>query len=166
MTTLSLGERLILVGQLNILKAIAGKPAMRPEEIDRALTIVTEGHVNFYNEIFGEIQNERSGAVEEYVAQVLNMYRALDKAGIVVGDGAYATFQGFDGNMESEHHAAALFWVETMGRFSEQNPKFFNSHHPTLDAYGGMLATWDGMGKAYNLTREQALKIVAAGNFA
>jgi uncharacterized protein YfbU (UPF0304 family) len=57
-------------------------------------------------------------------------------------------FPGFDGNGEAEYIGIARFLVEKMERFSRFKGRNFNSHTPTLDAYGRMLARFGGMKKS------------------
>lgn len=49
------------------------------------------------------------------------------------------TFDGFDGNNESDHYSAAALITQEAGRWTEFAALAVNSHHPTLHRYRAIL---------------------------
>ncbi len=89
-----------------------------------------------------------------HVVSVLDMYdfielsyADLDEAGRAVVAEAYPygepRFPGFDGNEEGEYYSAALFLIETMGRFSRFKDHDLNSHSPTVGASKRMIRVFE-----------------------
>lgn len=53
--------------------------------------------------------------------------------------GHVLSFDGFDGNDESDHYGAALLITQDAGRWPELAPLVVNSHHGTLKRYRAIL---------------------------
>ncbi|MDH1477860.1 YfbU family protein [Comamonas thiooxydans] len=77
--------------------------------------------------------------------------------------GYLPSFDGFDGNNESELMSIALFFVEKMGRFTRFKGRSFNSHAPKADTYRRMVQAFQpirktlGFGKPLSAQQINAL---------
>ena len=105
-------------------------------------------------------QTDREKWAVEEVREILSMFRSLqrsykglpDKSGI---DERLITFDGFDGNNESEHlRAAHQIAIATRG------PDAPNSHMPRLRGYQMMLQAWKSSRDKESLTKEDIIRII------
>lgn len=74
-------------------------------------------------------------------------------------------FAGFDGNNESGLMSIAMFFVETMGRFSRFKGRDFNSHAPTAGRYRRMADAFEPirktLGFGHGLSADQIIELAA-----
>jgi len=159
-------ERVVLANQYAILAKLDPKNA---EHYAKNQKILEEGYSLFYSEVLSsdEVKYERC----EYVMNILNMYRALDrsyneltdKSGI---DPKAIRFFGFDGNNESDLLSFAGFLRED-GRFQESLKGDLNSHSMTEHRYNKMLERFKaisekhGLTARWELTKDEIKQIVA-----
>jgi uncharacterized protein YfbU (UPF0304 family) len=162
-------DRLLLINQYTILQHLD------PENTQYAefLEIVTHGYEHAYSEITEWINEPMSADAGKLVYDVLSLYRAIEHyksknpEDTEVGEHAWGSFAGFDGNNETEFVTFTNFVINKQGKFSEQQHRKgetdgFNSHSPTLDSYRGMLRCWASRGKNVTLSRDDALEILNA----
>lgn len=161
-------ERLILSNQYAILAKLADSQH-EAEEYEKLASHLNKGYSFFYGDALRLQQCERvSDAVQQFVMDVLSMYRALQR---VVEDGSVSDevkadliFPGFDGNEEYQYMGFAMALYE-QGRypdvfgFNGKDPDF-NSHSPTLDLYQRMLSKWIEFGKEPELDLQQVQDIL------
>ena len=158
--------------QFEILKSLPNADSKYYEELQ---TIVSSGYTNQYYRLFECV--DRSDFPEEeceFVADVLEMYRALDDgidpkvAPKVSGEDGLYKFRGFDGNEEAAHLAYARFLIETQGKWIESKLADFNSHFPTIPTYKAMLRVWKSLPqhRQQNPTGEDAKAMLEAGRAA
>jgi hypothetical protein len=79
--------------------------------------------------------------------------------------GNHVRFAGFDGNNETELLSIAEFLIEDMGRFSRFKGRDLNSHSPSIDSYGRMLAIFERIRPTligHGLSAEQVVEILSA----
>lgn len=70
------------------------------------------------------------------------------------------TFQGFDGNNESEYMGVATFLVNDLDRYQEFEGRYFNSHCPSIDTYRRMLPVFKKIRKKLHFKPLSAEEIV------
>lgn len=79
--------------------------------------------------------------------------------------GSDVRFRGLDGNNENEYMAAAGFLVNDLEKFPTFRGRDLNSHMPSLDTYGRMLAIYKPLRNSYDfdlLNAEQIIRILNA----
>ena len=146
--SLSRTERLILLNQLRILRALEPKE----RNYDELEEIVCDGYEVFYSELFNAIFEPMPADEGRFVLDVLTMYEML---GLYIRDNPedeevaghrWATFRGFDGNNETELYGFSRFLIEKQGKFesvvAESKSNGLNSHTRTGHVYAQMLTTW------------------------
>lgn len=150
-------ERLILLMLCEIHQALKIKDGFDADFLSKALI---DGHTWAIRQEYGHVlprEDDPAELVKE-VQDILDMwrmieasYRTLDPAGkkaledAVPIFGKNPTFDGFDGNNESEHMSIYQFLVEDMGRWSEFKGRNKNSHMPLLPNYRRMLTVFGPM---------------------
>lgn len=149
---LSWSERLILWNQYEILKRL--DPASAKEH-ETSQEIVAQGFEQFYCELNALVEKEPIPfEVTAEVIDILDLFRAIDfscRHHKYVPQSAYAQFDGFDGNEETEHYAAAKFVRRTWGKWKELSGRPDNSHANVLERYRRMVRKW------YEFERERDL---------
>ncbi len=153
--------RQIIFNQLEILKLLD------PEQADRygkQQQIVDRGFSHFYEEVLTVDKHEASSSMQQEVIDILNMFRALNRAiddGWVPSDKDDARFQGFDANND-DHYSFAHFLLDVQRRFDESAPNK-NSHSSfSIEKYRSMLREWAKVGNKFKLTEEEAEAIIKA----
>jgi uncharacterized protein YfbU (UPF0304 family) len=148
-------QRLILYNQYLILSKLDPEQA---DNWEQKAEIVSSGYTRLYeDELAKGIGPEVSKPVCEEVAEVLEMYRGLHAA-------AGVTFEGFDGNNETEHYAYAQFMIQELGRWAEFKNSDLNSHAERLARYRRMLQVWNRRSDKTRLSKDEAEHILNAGN--
>lgn len=166
---LSKKDRIVLINQYRILSYLDSNEAEHYKEL---IDILENGYQIFYSLIDQWVSEDMPEEKGKFVLDVLSMYRAIEdfkrknKSELVSGE-YFSFFRGFDGNEETEHMSFTRFLIEIQGKFSEQKPYLkdndnLNSHMPTIEKYKSMLAEWNSLGKAYQLTEEQVMIILQA----
>jgi uncharacterized protein len=165
--TLSKFQRQTLMNQLAILEKLDPTHA---KQYQRDQKILESGFTLWYPEVLphDEVSHDQC----EYVHNVLNMFRALDrsyagledKTGIDESD---IRFGGFDGNNESDLLSYAEFLYE-QGRFRESlKDEDLNSHSMTRNHHDMMLDKFSGIcarhGEKWvdNLSKVELQEIIA-----
>lgn len=103
-----------------------------------------------------------------FLEEAYEKFDATEKAKIKADAdpfGNYVSFIGFDGNNESELLSIAKFMIEDMGRFSRFKGRDLNSHSPSIDTYGRMLAIFECIRPTligHGLSAEQVVQILMA----
>ncbi|WP_175908033.1 YfbU family protein [Burkholderia sp. BCC1640] len=110
-----------------------------------------------YQGIFGDSVEPTPEPVK-FVIDVLDMWSFIERGykGLSAGDKArvdaevpygISSFEGFDGNNETEYMSIARFFVEELDRFTEFKGREFNSHMPSIARYRAMLAVFEPIRK-------------------
>lgn len=149
--TLTKFERLSLVNQFLILKGQGEEEISKSsyydlEGINAAIEVLSGGYEGLYNEIFKGITDPIPHEIADEVYDILGLYDdALISFSHLSEDERTAelktliTFDGFDGNNESEHYAVLKVIVENLHKFNflfdEENGARFNSHSRRLSKY-------------------------------
>ena len=157
-------ERLILANQYEILAALKND-----DSYARISEELRDGHAWLYQQHFDYFSSSNMREDDaEFVVTILGSYSDLrdsyeqlaDKSGI---EPHQVEFPGFDGNNEGEllSFARALRKSE---RFIDTLPEHGkNSHMPTRDIYGRMIAKWEELGKPhFPLSKEQIAALLSA----
>lgn len=150
-------ERLILLMLCEIHQALKIKDGFDADFLSKALI---DGHAWAIRHEYSHVlprEDDPAEMVKE-VQDILDMWRVietsygeLDPAGkkaledAVPIFGKNPTFDGFDGNNETEHMSIYQFLVEDMGRWSEFKGRDKNSHMPLLPNYQRMLSVFGPM---------------------
>lgn len=161
MSLLSLGERLILLNQYDMLAKMFPEHA---EAYKLNGEIVERGYEVLYDQLRGFLPSDPlPSEVSTEVFAILDMHRAFSSAYQKDGRAlpANATFEGFDGNNESDHFHFAKFFRRDMGRYGEQAAAPDDAHMPTLDRYRRMLRAFNAVSDKHNLTTAEVDKITA-----
>ncbi len=169
-------ERLILLMLCEIHKALKIKDGFDADFITAALA---DGHVWAIKREYGHVlpgNDDQPEQVRE-VTDILDMwrmleasYRLLDAEGKKkVTDaapifGKKPSFEGFDGNNESEQLSIYEFLVEKMGLWEEFKGRNKNTHMPTLDGYRRMFETYRPMLDSMTLPELSPEQIAAVLN--
>lgn len=163
--TLTLAERLLLANQLRILQML--KPN---EDYSGRIEIVERGYEHLYVELTGDFLEPLPWSICAEVHEILNMFDALhrsliklpDKSGI---DIEKARFRGFDAVNEYQHRLYAQFMIEKRESYPESKSSKgdYNTRRPILAVYNRMAAEWHAMGRRFDLTRDEVVQIIAAG---
>jgi uncharacterized protein YfbU (UPF0304 family) len=169
---LSKKERLFLYNQYEILKRLNNDDPDTVKDYELNQEILLNGYKHEYESFFTWIDDDTPNNVSEFVWDVFDMYRALygsyhqltteqkdqiDLRGI--------TFQGYDGNEESDYYSYSNFILEKMGRYEEIYNKGkveLNSHRNMAATYQNMIRTWERIrdGEYSQLTVGQILEVV------
>lgn len=157
---LSWSERLILWNQYEILKRLEPDSV---GEYEVSQEIVARGYEQFYGDLNTLVEKEGVPfEVTAEVMEILDLFRAIKFSCKKLGyspKSSYAKFDGFDGNNEAEHYAAAQFLRGPMRRWVELEDRPDNSHHMVLPRYQRMVAAWNRQGREYDLTAKQIEEI-------
>lgn len=144
-TTLTPFERLSLMNQFSILKAVDPE---NEEHYEKQIEILHSGYTILYGEVFKPVYEEMELDECRYVFDVLDMFRILinsfealnAKQGLTADDVA---FEGFDGNNETKRWAFAEYLQES-GRWKETLVGDLNSHSiMTMHRYPKMLERYE-----------------------
>lgn len=146
---LSKKERLLLFNQYEILKHINPEEA---KEYEINQDILFYGYKNEYDSLVENFFDDTSIEISNFVLDVLQMYRCINNSYYDLSDeekkeyGKLSTsFEGFDGNDESDYYMYACFLLEKKGIYEEsyQNGKIdTNSHCNKVHKYTNMLNRW------------------------
>ncbi|MBK9205478.1 MAG: YfbU family protein [Candidatus Obscuribacter sp.] len=161
--TLSKIERLNFATQFAILKTLHTDNKYEADHYEYMEEIFRRGYEKLYYECFDKLWTALPSEVAEQTIDILEMHRALlwslgEKPN--TSDIERVKFRGFDANNEAEYLSFAKFFTADGSRFSES--RVFNSHMPTLQRYEKMLAAWNGMGRAHQLSKAQIEAILDA----
>ena len=173
---LSSGEKLILLMLTEIYEYLKIDGEIDPRFIREAIfREQTWGIAWQYPGIIGSSENPTPPVVSK-VLDILEMWEHLeysynqlqpaDKARVekeAEQFGSRVRFRGFDGNNETEYMAAAGFLVNDLERFSIFKERDLNSHMPSLDTYGRMLAVYKPIRNSHEfgpLSAEQIIRIL------
>ena len=171
------GQRLIIA----MLADLARPEAQRELDHDLIGNAVADGHswmVRWRHD--GMFEDEVSPDVVEDVARILTMWRFVEdahqgfdatqkaefEAGLLHDFDKNPTYDGFDGNNETDHYGVARRMVEDLGRFPEFSGRTHNSHTPTRDRYLAMyieLKSKPEMNGGAPLTPGELAEVVNAG---
>lgn len=122
----------------------------------------------------GVVEEDTPAHIADEVGNILTMWRVIDDGISRLADDDLQEvadavdpfslkFEGFDGNTESTHYGAAVFMVETLGRFQELKSKELNSHSPlNLERYRRMLMRYNQLDKKFRrpLPKEDLVTIL------
>lgn len=155
-------ERTILFNQYEILKFLNPSGT---KDYEMYQEIISCGFSRDYPIFMGTMaEKELDASIQDEVIDILRMFRVLnDKKsnGWTPTHPGNSIFQGFDGNNDP-HYRYAIHILRERKEFDESS-KNINSHSSSsLDKYRRMLEEWSEFGKAYDLTDEQAEKIILA----
>lgn len=157
---LSWSERLILWNQYEILKRLDPDST---GEYEVSQEIIARGYEQFYGDLNTPVEKDSVPfEVTAEVMEILDLFRAISGSCSNLGyspKSHYAKFDGFDGNNEAEHYAAAQFLRGPMKRWAELGDRPDNSHHMVLPRYKRMVATWHQLGREFDLMPEDIEKI-------
>lgn len=169
---LSKKERLILYNQYEILKLLNKNDKYTVEKYELNQEILSNGYKYNYGDLVEWMFNDTPDNISEFVWDVFSMYRSLHnsyhelsseyKDQVDLDD---ITYQGFDGNEESDYYSYANFILEDMKRFDEiynNGIVELNSHSHKVPAYKKMLNTWSKIrnDKYSKLTLNQINEII------
>lgn len=164
-------QRLRLCNQYKILAALsdddgAGSDSQHYNQMIEALE---QGYTTVYERAFDFFSDDVDDAKQEYVVDVLRMFRALNVCAAKHDpDGKLAAnpnsrFIGFDGNEETDEYAFCRYVLFTLGDYADVAETLpngeSNSHAPTADRYEAMLRKWRQTAKTRSLTLDEALAI-------
>jgi len=163
-------ERLILSQQCRILESLYPKEAKFIAE-NRAA--IDGGYTLHYGEMTEGLLPEMSEEDCKEVLGIMVMFQSLlrtydvlaDKSGIREYD---IRFSGFDGNDNGDGGRLGYvrFLVEVQGKFKdlvEGATDSFNSHKSNLEQYRAMHDEWKKSENKHQLSKEDMIRIVAAG---
>lgn len=147
---LSKKERLVLFNQYEILKRLNPEEA---SDYDAKQDIVFNGYKYDYDSLIENFEDDMPEYISQIVIDVLQMYRCISNSYYDLSEEekeAYkklnTTFQGFDGNEETDYYMYACFLLEKQHLFPEsyQDGKIeTNSHWNKLEEYKIMLEKWE-----------------------
>lgn len=156
-------DRLILANQYEILAILKND-----DSYARLAEELRDGHAWLYQQHFDYFSPNMDDEDAKFVLTILGIYSDLrdsyeqlsDKSGI---EPHQVKFPGFDGNNEGELLSFARA-LRKGGRFVDTLPEHGkNSHMPTREIYGRMIAEWDKLGKPqFPLSKDQIAEILAA----
>lgn len=173
---LSSGEKLILIMLSEVYEHLKIKGDIDPQFVREAIfSENTWGIAWKYPGIMGSVEAPTPPAVSK-VLDILEMWELLEisysklqppekervekEAKLFGGD---VRFRGFDGNYETEYMGIAEFLVNDLKRFSTFKERDLNSHMPSLDIYGRMLAVYKPIRNSHDfdlLNAEQIIEIL------
>jgi uncharacterized protein len=161
-------ERLILANQYRILGHFEPENANESQGFCRALE---SGYEAEFERIATGIDADILNAEECHrVVDVMSMYLALqsaytrldDTTGI---DPGLTAFPGYDGNEEGSRAAYARYCQGQGERFKglKSWTEDFDSHYSMRAKYARMLEAWEASEQKYQLTKDDVVRILAAG---
>lgn len=151
------GEKLILLMLSELYEKMGIKGEFEPEFIKSAI---------FRDHLWGipwkysgiPFEDQETPEIVKEVVDILDMWSFIehgyqnlsdeDKAQLEKDAGPFGKdpqFRGFDGNNESEHMSVASFLINDLERFEEFKGRSMNSHCPSIETYGRMLAVFEPM---------------------
>ena len=146
---LSKKERLLLFNQYEILKHINPEET---KEYEINQDILFYGYKNEYDSLVNNFFEDTSIEVSSFVLDVLQMYRCINNSYYNLSDDEKeeykklpTSFEGFDGNEETDYYMYACFVLEKKGEYEEsyQDGKIdTNSHWNKVSKYANMLNRW------------------------
>ena len=165
--TLTKFQRQLLINQFAILEKLDTDNARLYQKNQK---ILESGFALWYDEILpdDEVSRERC----DYVNDVLNMFRSLDRSFAALTDKSGIDeeeiwFGGFDGNNESDLLGFAEF-IQSEGRFQESlKGDDLNSHSMTERHHNKMLSRFNAICERHdqkwvgNLSRDEIQEIIA-----
>lgn len=160
-------ERLILIHLLHL--RAAQENSGDGDSLTRQIQILTYGFERHYDEVTQILRRPLAEADCQFVSDVIEMYRYIERARLDEADVAghhLARFPGFDQRDEGPLRAYALFILDTPGDYAElqdhrRPTDNFNSHVAMSDRYRSMLAKFEERGGfGQPLTREEALAVL------
>ena len=156
-------ERLILANQYEILGSLK-----KDETYTRLAEQLRDGHEWLYQQNFEYFSPNMSNVDAELVVTILGIYSDIKDSYAQLADKSeieahQVEFPGFDGNNEGELLRFSRALRES-DRFVETLPQHGkNSHMPTRDIYGRMVAMWEELGKPhFPLSKDQIVAVLAA----
>jgi uncharacterized protein YfbU (UPF0304 family) len=162
-------DRLFLINQYKILAFLNPDEAKYYDEL---IEILQNGYAIFYSQLHEWISDDVDAEAGRFVLDILNLYRAVENIKRSTKDEAlikhyYSFFHGFDGNNEGEYFLFCRFLIETQGKFQEQLPYLgqndnLNSHTPMTGKYQRMLEASKRVSSIWEMTPEEALRILDA----
>ncbi len=149
---LSMGDRLILVNQYEILKRLDEDQVAK---YDNAIAILKHGFKLFYPEL-DAIDKEVSEDDCVLVRNTLTIYHQIEKYktehpdDTEIRDHVYGRFVGFDGNNEGQLISLAEFLIYSDDLYLEQRGSKaekdgFNNHTRMHDTYKRMITRWEAI---------------------
>jgi uncharacterized protein YfbU (UPF0304 family) len=163
--SLSKVERLLLINQYQILSLLQPQQAQDHQLMIKKLENGYTPRLFVFGEYLGD---DLSDSVDHFVFEVLEMYRAMTFSlnGFKKKDGLdkkAIQFPGFDGNYETEYLVYAQYLLDDEKLYAElQRKGGYNSHHPTIERYGRMIAVWKQSAAPRLLTADDITRIIAA----
>jgi uncharacterized protein YfbU (UPF0304 family) len=116
-------DRLILINQYRILTLLDPE---HTDEYEERLEILRSGYEVFYDSLDESLCKNMPKNEGQFVLDLLSLYRIVEKHkndnpdDIDVTNHRMATFNGFDGNYETEYMGFVRFLINNLGRFEEQ----------------------------------------------
>ncbi|MDN7950429.1 YfbU family protein [Burkholderia multivorans] len=167
-------EKLITFMLAEVLEGLKTKGEIDPSFIKTAIAHDHLWGVEWkYHGLFGDSREPTPDPVK-FVADVLDMwsfiergYKALsaeDKARVDAEiPFGISSFEGFDGNNETEYMSIARFLIDELGRFTDFKGRELNSHMPSVARYRAMLAVFEpirgNLGAPRHLNADELIKI-------
>ena len=156
-------HRLLLWNQLEILKYL--DPAQR-KNYEVSQETLSCGYTSHYSDVFRTVsEKEADKGMQQEVLDILDMFRALDKAkrrGWIPSDPSSSVFKGFDGKND-DHYGFADHLLGGRGLFAESAAAPRNSHSiGTLRRYRRLLAVWTHAADRHELTDVEAEATITA----
>lgn len=166
---LSKKDRVLLINQYRILAALDKGGSDHYEEL---IEILENGYEIFYKMLDQWISDDMPTEEGKFVLDILDLYRAIEntkrstKSQELMAH-PFAVFMGFDGNNETEYMGFCRFLIERQGKFQEQQQYLIkndnlNSHASMVDKYRRMLAAAKGVADIWDMSVEDAMKILSA----
>ena len=166
---LNLKDRLLIYNQARILEALYPDEAHNYKSVQ---TIMMDGYKYLYDdmvEFFTKPGEELSFEISKLLINFLSMFRAIHHSllNIPNKDGLdidVLSFQGFDGNDETQYMSFVQFFCtefEERGRFNElwEKTHEFNSHASMFDRYQAMHDEWKKSRDQQQLSKEDLIRI-------
>lgn len=161
-------DRLILINQYRILAVLY--PEDR-EHYDELAKILEDGYSIFYGQTTERLSTDLPEDEGKLVLNILDFYRMIEdfkrtNKNTIIGEHAYGSFPGFDGNNETSHLSFVRFLIDDQKKFSEQRNYFkhydsFNSHMPMRQKYRRMIDKWQNHGNSkWRLSESEILEIL------
>jgi uncharacterized protein YfbU (UPF0304 family) len=162
-------DRIILINQYRVLSLLNKDEADHYNEL---IEILENGYEIFYSMIDEWLCNDMPTEEGQFVLNILDLYRAIEdlkrsSQNEKLHGHVYSHFAGFDGNNETKYMGFARFLINKQEKFSEQKQYFrkndnLNSHLPMIDKYKRMLEEANSITSIWQMTVENALKILDA----
>jgi len=162
-------DRILLINQYRILAGLYKDDETHYEEL---IGILENGYEIFYSKIDEWISEDMPLVEGRLVLDILDVYRAIEDIkrstkNQDLTEHHYSIFRGFDGNNESKYMGFCRFLIEKQGKFREQEQYLlrndnFNSHMPMIAKYQRMVSVANEIPNMWNMTVEDALRILNA----